>query len=154
METKKFDSIDAIFSFILAGVAYFTICNTKTNNRFTYRVVKKESHKEGEFVWFVSVLTGSNNESDYTYLGTIFNDGRYFHGLKSRISVEAMSAQAFRWLYNRLETHTDLGSVEFWHEGRCGRCGRKLTTPESIEIGYGPTCADLMRSPWIDVAVA
>ena len=26
------------------------------------------------------------------------------------------------------------------HHGRCGRCGRKLTTPESIRLGLGPVC--------------
>jgi hypothetical protein len=31
-----------------------------------------------------------------------------------------------------------------WHEGRCGRCGRKLTVPESIESGFGPECASIL----------
>lgn len=35
----------------------------------------------------------------------------------------------------------DLPECEVWHEGRCGRCGRKLTVPESIETGIGPDCA-------------
>ena len=33
-----------------------------------------------------------------------------------------------------------------WHEGRCGRCGRKLTVPESIEAGYGPECINLVAA--------
>ena len=32
-------------------------------------------------------------------------------------------------------------ALEVWHEGRCGRCGRKLTTPQSVETGFGPVCA-------------
>jgi hypothetical protein len=31
-------------------------------------------------------------------------------------------------------------TLEFWHEGRCGRCGRRLTVPDSIASGYGPEC--------------
>ena len=27
------------------------------------------------------------------------------------------------------------------HEGRCARCGRALTVPESIDSGFGPECA-------------
>lgn len=27
---------------------------------------------------------------------------------------------------------------------QCGRCGRKLKDPESISIGYGPICRDVM----------
>jgi hypothetical protein len=30
--------------------------------------------------------------------------------------------------------------MELWHEGRCGKCGRALTVPESIESGLGPVC--------------
>jgi hypothetical protein len=32
---------------------------------------------------------------------------------------------------------------EFRHEGRCGRCGRTLTVPESIDSGFGPECINL-----------
>jgi hypothetical protein len=34
-----------------------------------------------------------------------------------------------------------LNGCEVYHEGRCGRCNRKLTVPESIETGLGPECA-------------
>lgn len=33
---------------------------------------------------------------------------------------------------------------EFWHEGCCGRCGRRLTVPASIELGHGHNCAHLL----------
>jgi hypothetical protein len=32
------------------------------------------------------------------------------------------------------------------HEGRCCRCGRKLTVPESIETGLGPECASRLEA--------
>jgi Family of unknown function (DUF6011) len=139
MENHRIDSVDAIYTFILAGAAIFTIRNSNTGGRFTYKVRAKEI-REGKTLWFVSVLTGADNDSDYSFLGTIFDDGIYRHGKKSRISREATSSKAFNWLMGRLDNHTDLGPVEFWHEGRCGRCGRTLTTPESIEIGLGPVC--------------
>lgn len=28
-----------------------------------------------------------------------------------------------------------------YHLGRCGRCGRALTVPSSVESGFGPECA-------------
>jgi hypothetical protein len=38
------------------------------------------------------------------------------------------------------------GSVELGHhEGKCGRCGRLLTVPSSIESGIGPECSKIMR---------
>jgi hypothetical protein len=139
------ETIDAIYTFLLGGMAIFTIINTVTGNRFTYRVVSKEVGG-GRTLFFVSVLTGNDNTNDYTYLGTIFDNGVYRHGKKSRISSDAMSAKAFQWLMGRLDTHTDLGPVEVYHEGRCGRCGRKLTTPESVKSGFGPVClGNLLR---------
>lgn len=105
---------------------------------------------------YVSVLTGSDNESAYTYLGTIFDftilisQGRrrkgslqwsYHHGRKSIIERDATSAKSFRWLWDRLLSGKGIGTLaEFWHEGRCGRCGRALTDPESIVAGIGPIC--------------
>ncbi len=101
---------------------------------------------------YVSVLTGSDNESAYTYLGTIFSWYRlngstewssweYFHGKKSTIGADAVSAKSFLWLWNLLLSGKGLGTLaEFWHEGVCGRCGRALTDPESIAAGIGPIC--------------
>ena len=52
-----------------------------------------------------------------------------------------VSVQAFIWFLNRIEADKPTDGFEFWHEGKCGRCGRKLTVPESIEAGIGPECA-------------
>jgi hypothetical protein len=30
------------------------------------------------------------------------------------------------------------------HAGKCGRCGKMLTTPDSLERGIGPECWSLM----------
>ena len=27
------------------------------------------------------------------------------------------------------------------HEGKCGKCGRPLTVPESVKTGLGPICS-------------
>lgn len=126
--------------FILAGNATFTLVSKKTGVRFTYRV---RASKSGGPRYFVSVLTGSNNESDYEYLGTIFPEGlRYYHGKKSRISPTAPSAKAFEWFFGRLIAGRPTEEAEIHHCGKCGKCGRKLTVPTSIEIGLGPECAD------------
>jgi len=36
--------------------------------------------------------------------------------------------------------------LEIWHEGRCGRCNRKLTVPASIALGIGPECGQREHS--------
>jgi hypothetical protein len=47
---------------------------------------------------------------------------------------------AAAWLFGHLLERRPLPRCTVHHEGRCGRCGRTLTVPESIESGFGPEC--------------
>lgn len=124
--------------FILAGNATFTIVSAKTGTRFTYKI-RAKNVAVGRTLYFVSVLTGSDNENDFTFLGTIFDGKDFRHSTKSHISQDAPSARAFAWCFGRILADT-LTDASVHHEGKCGRCGRKLTVPSSIEIGLGPEC--------------
>jgi hypothetical protein len=130
--------------FALAGNARLTLVSERTGTRFTFRI-RAKAVKSGEAPappWFVSVLTGRENESDYTFLGTIFEDRvTYRHGRKSTVSPEAPSAKGFAWAWTFIAKGELPPGCEVWHEGRCGRCGRALTVPESIALGIGPECA-------------
>lgn len=126
--------------FILAGNATFTLTSAKTGTRFTYKIKAKEV-EGGKTLHFVSVLTGQDNEADYTFLGTIFEGREFRHSKKSHIGVDAPSAKAFAWSFGRIMADSLGADATVHHEGRCGRCGRKLTVPDSIELGLGPECA-------------
>lgn len=139
--------------FLLAGDARVTLVSQKTGTRFTFRVRAKGVLKgeAPEAPWFVSLLTGRENNSDYTYLGTIFEDllthdpkgyGGYRHSDKSRVSPEASSIKGFVWAWRYIVRGELPPGCEVWHEGRCGRCGRALTVPSSIAMGLGPECAE------------
>jgi hypothetical protein len=123
--------------FALAGNAVFTLQSKKTGARFTYRVRAAETGP----MHFVQVLTGPDNTQDYRYLGFL-RRGVYFHGgLKAKIAKEAPSAKAFDWFWRHMAANAQApDSVDVHHEGRCGRCGRPLTVPESIQSGFGPEC--------------
>jgi hypothetical protein len=126
--------------FMLAGNAHVTFQSRRTGTRFTYRVVLADPRPgdDREPPHFVSVLTRPDH---YDYLGCIFDGERFKRTSKSRISEDAPSAVAFDWVWRTLTSgkmHPELG---VWHEGRCGACGRRLTTPESISNGLGPVCA-------------
>jgi len=136
----KLTSKEAQWTYLLAGRAVVTLENSETGNRFTYKVKGLEKD-DGTMLYFVSVLSGHDNDSDYAYMGTIFADGRFKLTKKSRISAEAASYKAFYWLYEMLKQGKELPEqVNFYHAGTCGRCGRTLTVPESIETGMGPHC--------------
>jgi hypothetical protein len=129
---------EAIRTFALAGNARLTLVSRKTDVRFTYRV--RRGDKPGAPL-FVSLLSGPDNEHSYQFLGTIFADGSYRHGAKSAVGKNAPSALAFYFFHARvLQGGQVPDQLEVWHEGRCGRCGRPLTVPESIASGIGPVC--------------
>lgn len=146
--------------FALAGNATMTIRGRRTGTRFTFRVRIAEGQEHGP--WFVQVLTGPENTSSYTYLGMITTSGEFRTSRKATISTEAPSFRMFSTVWARVLRladrtgagqgvgvaefisripETEIPEIEVFHAGKCCRCGRKLTTPESVLSGIGPDCA-------------
>jgi hypothetical protein len=140
-------TIADIQAFMIAGNAVVTFKSLKTGTHFTYKISPAPDQATGEprkDFFFVGVLSGSDNTSDYKYLG-FFNTTQmvYRHGTaKSKIAADASSAKAFAWVFNQVFIRREMPDdvLEVWHEGKCGRCGRRLTVPESIASGFGPEC--------------
>lgn len=142
MYNGQLTSIPAIRSFIIAGHATVTLKSKKTGSRYTYKVSVPREQNADRPIWFVSLLSGPDNEHSYQYFGNL-RPHTFEVGRNSRISADAPSVRAFRWFYTKVlqeESEAALEQLEVWHEGHCGRCGRKLTVPESIESGFGPEC--------------
>lgn len=140
--------------FILAGDATFTIecpedwtAEHGARPHYTYRVQHVPATDRYAETWFVKLLVGADNTRDYKYLGRL----DCFTGQVSPTGKSGWSdtnpPMPVR-LLNRLlarvwtEDHDAYRSKGFklHHEGRCGRCGRKLTVPASVESGIGPEC--------------
>jgi hypothetical protein len=138
--------------FILAGKAIFTISSPKDGGKhFTYKVSLPKDRPESAVLdfAFVSVLTGPDNTRDYTYMGMLdtrhnaWRAGETFKPSRgTKVGPDALSWRVlefflrwFIWGDQKLPQGYDIK-----HEGRCGRCGRLLTHPESIDSGIGPEC--------------
>lgn len=139
---------ESALRFILAGNAYVTIRSLSTGTRYTFRVNRADCSRCGKKdckcwvypLYFVSLLSGPDNNSDYIYMGSIRDNVlRITRGSKMR--EDSVPFKAFRWMLEHLMIKKMPPKTELWHEGRCGRCGRKLTVPESIAAGIGPDCA-------------
>lgn len=130
-------------TFMTAGKAHVTLVSLSTNTRFTYRINTSDDGR----MRFVSVLSGPDNNASYKYLGHVAI-GRevYWHGRKSKIDEKAPSARAFAWAWRQLNAGNLPAQLQVWHEGRCGRCARRLTVPSSIATGFGPECAGKIGS--------
>lgn len=136
--------------FVLAGKATFTVevpegAFKTSKPHYTFKVTRKEADGRWPEAYFVKLLTGPDNESSYTYLGKLEpKTGVMFTTAKSAMPPEALPVR----LLNRILANVWAGTHDAYeskgfkthHAGACGRCGRKLTTPESTERGYGPEC--------------
>ena len=132
-QSRPFATAAAAIKFMLAGNA--TVTFQGKVSRFTYKL---KASDDGA-VTFVSLLNGPDNEGSFRYLGYI-RRGVYIHGKRSKIGATAPAAKAFDWTYRNLVRGVMPNGLAIWHEGKCGRCGRKLTVPESISSGFGPEC--------------
>jgi hypothetical protein len=118
--------------FMLGGKSVFTLLNSQTENRFTYKVKK---HKQDD-IFFVSVLTGPDI---YQFIGSIKSNS-FKHSQKSSISQTSQSVKVFEFVFSKIQTGNLPEIIEIWHHGRCGKCGKMLTVPKSIQTGFGPEC--------------
>lgn len=125
--------------FVLAGKAIFTVFS-RSGKHYTYRVTSKESDS-GSKIWFVGLLTGTDNTSDYEYLGVLKESGEVRLTAKSQHTSESTPVIAIRWAINKLWSGSPIpDGCGIHHEGWCGRCGRMLTDPVSVRTGFGPKC--------------
>lgn len=136
MMSGMLETPEKVLEFALAGNATFTLKSKISGLHMTYRIRKPGD----ESPHFVALMSGPDNEGSYQYLGTIFSGKVYKHGAKSRISLEAPSEKVFNQFWAAISQNRIPAYLEVWHEGKCGRCGRKLTVPESIATGIGPIC--------------
>ena len=121
---------------------HFTLENT---NKGTHRTIRISTVRRGELEGkrIISLLTGPDNNSNYSGFGFVEHDGKIIVWRKKREN------KMFLWIAQCItafftgnaELYENLG-LKIHIEKRCMRCNRRLTTPESIELGIGPECRD------------
>ena len=135
-----------ILTYIMGGHGSFTLVNASSGAYITYRVRWSKDREAA----FVSFLSGPDT---YSYLGvldfTYDDQGDLFADLrltaKSQATWTARSTRGMVWLLEQCMNVRELPStMKFQHSGQCCKCGRELTTPESIARGIGPICATLV----------
>ena len=127
--------------FFTAGKAVFTVANPE-GKHYTYKIRKS---KDGE-KFFVSLLTGPQNTSDYTYMGVLEN-GSIRLTMASTYKEDSLPVKVVRWALSLVWRDMPFpNGYSLHHEGKCCRCGRPLTVPESIESGIGRKCQKMLSN--------
>lgn len=115
--------------YMFAGKAIFTIESTKIDKRFTYKV-KKSGH-----FYKVSFLYEPDK---YRFMCMINKDD--LCTFKVRCGEEDPRYKMFKRFCDFVSTNTYPDTCKVYKSIYCARCGRRLTTPESIKDGLGPNC--------------
>jgi hypothetical protein len=118
-----------------------TIENTVTGQHRTFSiatVMTEDSPLQGKRI--ISLLIGSNNESDYK--GFAFVDEKGVHVWKRMRGTDGQLSEYEKYarMLEHPERYERKGCV-YHIEGHCRVCNRLLTVPESIQTGIGPVCA-------------
>ena len=133
----RIDDVQTALNFLFSGKAFFTLVSLKSRTRYTYML----RNKDGGDLFFVHTLTGPNNNDDYTYLGSYWTRDRPNLKAGRNGNANDVRFKGLAYLLRKLDAGIMPHDAELWHEGRCGRCNRRLTDPVSIARGLGPECA-------------
>jgi hypothetical protein len=130
-------SADA-WNYITGGHGSFTLVSKKSGTRFTYKA--RWVTYPINTLCFIDVLTAPDT---YTYMGLLDTEKKNVRITRgSKVLWSAPSFKALTWVLGAIKRGGNLPDcVEFWHDGRCCKCGRQLTVPSSIAAGIGPVCA-------------
>jgi hypothetical protein len=147
-----------IKEFFIGGKAFFTVkvpeafaSEKGCNLHYTYHVEQAEPNdKFPNPAHFLKLLTGPDNTKDYSYLAILnpktgeirttarscANDRSWAVRIARRVLAQVFEGEGI--------AACNKAGWEVEHMGRCGRCSRPLTVPESLECGIGPDCAEKM----------
>lgn len=132
------NSIQLETKFFLGGNATFTADNGK-GEHYTFKISK--SKRDITSPYFVSLLTGPDNETSYTYLGITNASGLLRLTRASKMNEQSKPVMVFKWTMKHVFGDRQLPEgYQIRHAGKCGCCGRTLTEPLSLTIGIGPEC--------------
>jgi hypothetical protein len=129
--------------FFLGGNATFTVQNDTTGEYRTYKIHKTEPNERFPIpAYMVALMTGPDNVNSYTYMGKLNPEtGELKLKIGGRFTEDSAAARGFRWTMHKVWNNLPIpAGIQVRHEGKCGCCGRKLTTPESLDRGIGPEC--------------
>jgi len=141
---------ERIKDFILGGQSHFTVIGD--SHRFTYYVMQpKFNGKLSDTRRFVKVMD-TRRGNDMTYIGLLKLENGIWNyefrvpdkikdlNLVTVFNTSSIEVVAFSYMWNLLKYGSYDPRIEVWHKGLCACCGRPLTTPQSMLIGWGPVC--------------
>jgi hypothetical protein len=138
-------NINITREFLTSGTAIFTVSNPE-GAHYTYRISAPDEQRDpANPTYFLSYMYGPDNTSDYTYMAMMNGGGAVFLTKASKVKAGEKIFEVAKWAIRVVwNGKAAPEGYKIQHIGKCGRCGRPLTTPESLETGIGPICSGKM----------
>lgn len=117
-----------------------TVLNHETGNHRTFKIGRVDAPGSGlHGKRIVSVLVGSDDWRGFGFADV---------GAKSiYLWARLRGNKTYEKYVDMIESpgkYNGKNGVEYMIEGKCRKCGRPLTNPESIKSGMGPICSHFM----------
>ena len=120
----------------------FTLHNTERDTHLTFKTRRPKGWTVESPV-LIDLMVGKDNSSDFGFIGSVSPRGFYKASTKSKVEgdVKVVADRTLVWLLTKLNHGVDLPeALEIKGASKCCRCSKKLTNPDSIDDGMGPSC--------------
>lgn len=130
---------DKVIKFLTSGNA-IAILHTEAplKAKFDHIRIKVIPDKEKEYKWLVYLQTSRGVNA--THICYLYKHEKGYYFCNMRDERYAKEVQIVKFFIFHLQHKTLPSFMNVYHVGRCGKCGRPLTDPGSINIGLGPVC--------------
>ncbi len=134
---------------LCASNAVFTL--EGRGRSWTFRIEEGAASNGRPPIYFVQVLTGPDNNNDFTYVGIYEpHNGWVRLSRASKFAEDSEIVRAIRWyvglVFNEHEDQVEAAGFHIHWSCNCARCGRTLTVASSIDNRLGPECVKLVAS--------
>lgn len=135
MATASTSSTQPIADEYVVADGYYTIVGPKGG----HRTLHIQTVEDGNIKQWLSYLCGQDNTGDYKSVGFVI--GSTVTLFKKYAGQYSDIVAAARFLISHVDSLDEYGRQYAIRSGKCYRCNRMLTTPESVAQGLGPVCA-------------
>ena len=126
----------------------YTIQNLTTGDHRTFNI-RTQPH-DATFApnrRIIALLDGPDNNSNYRGFGFVEDDGitvwNKYKGRNKKSNFDWFALMIWHIATGQPCREFDHSKYKLHLEGKCIRCNRRLSTPNSIETGIGPICAGI-----------
>lgn len=143
LSSHRLRGAENIKRYCMSGNAIVTL-TSPTGVHYTYYIRAPWQEDKDDFTSDVRFVYVLGTEGRWKYVGGLYGDGTYFRSTQnSSISSRSPVFRGVIYLVKMMNIEFETPMI-VQHEGVCGRCGRRLTDPISIERGIGPKCRNLL----------